>query len=281
MPKAKIFLLVIFSAILFYILLNVFQNLDIGRDWRLTYRPAATEMLHGRSPYNVTIFYAAPWSLIPLLPFALLPYNISNICIFFLGLFTFAYTAHKLGASPPSMIIFLTSAPVIGCLLNGNIEWLPLLGIILPAPVGLIFAVTKPQVGIGIVVYWFIHIYRTKGLLSVVKTFTPVTLLTLVSFWMYGFWILGFQRTLEQSAVSSYAYNVSVWPYGIFAGLWLLYKSIQKEKPRTAMAASPFLSPYALQYTWVAVLTGVIHAPLELLAVSIGLWIPVALRFIR
>jgi len=280
MSKAKIFLLAVFSVILFYILLNIFQNLDIGRDWRITYRPAVLEMVHGRSPYNIKVFYAAPWSLVPLIPFALLPYEIGNVCIFLLGLFAFAYTAHKLGATPASMVIFLLSAAVVGCLLNGNIEWMPLLGMILPAPIGLIFAVTKPQVGIGIAIYWFIRIYRTKGLWAVVKTFSPVILITLLSFWIYGFWILGFQRTLEQSAVSAYAYNASVWPHGIFVGLWLLYKSIQKENPRAAMAASPFLSPYALQYTWVAVLTGVIHAPLELLAVSVGLWIPVVLRFI-
>lgn len=281
MNKAKIILLLILAALLFYVLVNIFGDLPIGRDWRITYRPAALEMAHGRSPYNISVFYAAPWSLIPLIPFALLPYNISNVCIFLLGLSAFAYTAYKLGATPAGMVIFLLSAAVVGCLLNGNIEWMPLLGLILPAPIGLIFAVTKPQVGIGIAIYWFIQIYRDKGFWAVVKTFTPVTLITLLSFWMYGFWIFGFQKTLQQSAESSFAYNLSVWPHGIFVGLWLLYKSIQNNKPRTAMAASPFLSPYALQYTWVSVLIGVIHAPLELLVVSIGLWIPVALRFIQ
>jgi hypothetical protein len=62
-------------------------------------------------------------------------------------------------------------------------------------------------------------------------------------------------------------------------GVWLLYKSIKDNKPEMAMASSPLLSPYALQYTWVAVLAGLVNAPLELLIVSIALWIPVALRF--
>ena len=48
----------------------------------------------------------------------------------------------------------------------------------LPTPIGLIFAVTKPQVGIGIAIYWFIHIFKTKGFWAVAKTFAPVTKLT-------------------------------------------------------------------------------------------------------
>jgi hypothetical protein len=280
MYKVKLLLLLLLTPVLFYILLNVFQDLPIGKDWELVYRPAALELAHGRSPYNV-VFYAAPWSVIPLIPFALLPFEIGNVCIFLLGLFAFAYVAHKLGATLTTMTIFLLSASVVGCLLNGNIEWMPLLGFVLPAPIGLIFAVIKPQVGIGIAIYWFVHIFRTKGLLAVIKTFAPVTIATLLSFWLCGFWILGFQKTLEQSASSPLQYNSSIWPQGIFVGAWLLYKSIKDNKPEMAMASSPLLSPYALQYTWVAVLAGLIQAPMELLVVSIALWIPVALRFIN
>lgn len=47
------------------------------------------------------------------------------------------------------------------------------------------------------------------------------------------------------------------------------------------MASSPFLSPYALQFSWVTILTGLIQFPLELLIVSIALWIPVVLRIIN
>jgi hypothetical protein len=279
MTKIKIVLLVVLIFILFYVLVNVFQHLPVGWDWYHTYRPAALEMAHGRSPYNVSVFYAAPWSLIPLIPFALLPYEIGIAGVFLLGFLAFAYIPYKLGASRISTIIFLLSASVMGCLHDGNIEWMPLLGFVLPAPIGLIFAVIKPQVGIGIIIYWFVRIFRTKGFWGIAKAFTPIAILTLLSFWMYGFWILGFQRTLEQSANSSFAYNTSIWPQGIFIGIWLLYKAIQKDEAKMAMAASPFLSPYVLQFTWVAILAGLIQSPLELMVVSAALWIPVALRF--
>ena len=281
MTKTKILALSILTFALFYILIALFPYLPIGMDWQQTYRPAALALAHGKSPFSVEIFYAAPWSLIPLIPFALLPYDVGNAGIFLLGLFIFAYVAYKLGANFKSMSIFLLSASVMGCLIYGNIEWMPLIGFILPAPIGLIFAIIKPQVGIGIAIYWFFNILKTKGIWSVVKAFAPVTILTLISFWMYGFWPLRFQQTLELNAKSSVSYNTSLWPQGIFIGIWLLYKAIRNEKPRMAMASSPFLSPYALQFTWVAVLAGLIQEPLELLLISIGLWIPVIIRVIH
>lgn len=279
-PKPKTLIVLILGAAVLYGFVRIFPSLQIGMDWEQTYRPAALAMAHGKSPYSVEIFYAAPWSVIPLIPFALLPPNLGNIGVFLLGLSAFAYVAYKLGAGPGSMSIFLLSASVVGCLIYGNIEWMPLLGFVMPAPIGLIFAVIKPQVGIGLIIYWFVHILRTKGIWEVVKTFAPVTLVTLLSFWMYGFWPLLFQKTLVQSETSHVVYNTSLWPQGIFIGLWLLYKAIQKQKPGTALASSPFLSPYALQFTWVAVLPGLISAPLELLLVSVGLWIPVVIRII-
>lgn len=276
----KTLLVIVLGAVALFGLAKIFPRLEIGMDWEQTYRPAALAMARGESPYSVSIFYAAPWSVIPLIPFALLPKNIGNLTIFLLGLFAFAYISYKLGAGPGSTTIFLLSASVVGCLIFGNIEWMPLLGLILPAPIGLIFAVIKPQVGIGIVIYWFVHTLRSKGIWETFKVFLPVTIVTLISFWMFGFWPMLFLKTLEQSENSVLDYNTSLWPQGAFIGLWLLYKAFKKEEPETAFAASPFLSPYALQFTWVSVLAGLIKKPREMLLVSLGLWIPVILRIL-
>lgn len=278
---AKIILLIILFSLLVIFSIKLVPDLLLGYDWIHTYRPAALAMARGESPYSVEIFYAAPWALLPLIPFAFLPEQIGVICIFITGLFAFSFVAYKLGAKPVSMIIFLLSASVIGCLLWGNIEWMPLLAIVFPAPIGLILATIKPQVGIGIVIYWFFNILKTKGIKEVVKTFMPVTILTLLSFWLYGLWPLRFQETLKLSSSSQLNYNSSIWPQGAFIGIWLLYKASKNNQSRIAMAASPFLSPYTLQYTWAAVLVGAIQSPMELLAISIGLWIPVAFRFIN
>ena len=135
--QPKILLVLVLGTAALYGFFRIFPSLQIGMDWELTYRPAALAMARGESPYSVSIFYAAPWSLIPLIPLALLPPDLGNIGVFLLGLSAFAYVAYKLGAGPGSMSIFLLSASVVGCLIYGNIEWMPLLGFVLPAPRGL------------------------------------------------------------------------------------------------------------------------------------------------
>ncbi|MFN8462081.1 MAG: hypothetical protein U0X93_09975 [Anaerolineales bacterium] len=68
-----------------------------------------------------------------------------------------------------------------------------LLGFVLPPQVGLILLAIKPQVGIGLGLYWFITIWKYKGLKEVAMAFAPVTILLLVSFVIYnhGFCVFG------------------------------------------------------------------------------------------
>jgi len=250
--------------------------LPIGLDWLNTYMPAALAVWHGQSPYGDSIFYAAPWAVIPLIPFALMPYEIGRWCVFILGLLAFAYTAFKLGAKPIPMVIFLTSAAVIGNLNNGNIEWMPLLGFVLPPWLGLIFVMIKPQVGIGIAIYWLFEAWRKEGIKQVIKTFSPVIGLFLISFWLYGLWPLRFRTTLSASVD-----NMSLWPNGIFIGLVLLVYAIRKNEKRAAMASGPFLAPYVLQFTWAAPMLALLQEPWLLFAAWLGLWVPILMRIMN
>src|SRR5689334_10080049 len=89
------------------------QVLPEGIDWHYSFRPASLSLLAAKSPFDVEGFYGAPWGLIPLLPFAILPENIGRAALFVLGLGTFAYTAYRLGAKPLTMAAFLLSPPVL------------------------------------------------------------------------------------------------------------------------------------------------------------------------
>jgi hypothetical protein len=249
--------------------------LPVGLDWQNTYRPAALAMLRGESPFSVEIYYAAPWALIPLMPFALLPYAIGRFFVFLLGLGAFAFTAHRLGAGKWTMMIFMLSASVVGCLNNGNIEWMPLLGSVLPPQFGLILLAVKPQVGIGLGLYWLVMIWREKGFLEVVKVFAPVTVLLLLSFVVYGFWPLRFDQTLAWSVD-----NTTLGLQGMFIGGVGLVWAIRNRSEKAALASGPFFSPYVLQFTWSAALVPLLDKPAELLAAVVLLWVPVVVRVI-
>ncbi|GAP06394.1 hypothetical protein ATHL_01248 [Anaerolinea thermolimosa] len=271
-------ILLILSGCLLAILLVVLGSLYLpdGIDWHYTYRPAALAFLSGKSPYSVDIFFSAPWSLLPLIPLAVLPENIGRAILFLLGLGLFTFTARRLGATPLSCVAFLLSPPVLHCLLNSNIEWMPLLGFVLPPQIGLFFLSIKPQIGIGVGIFWLVEAWRNGGFKEVVRVFWPISLALLVSWIVFGFWPLRFFDTLSLTRT----YNASLWPISIPVGLTLLASSVRKRNIRYAMAASPCLSPYVLLHAWVGALAAIISLPIETIVAVFGLWILVLLRAI-
>jgi hypothetical protein len=258
--------------------------LPIALDWLNTYAPAALAVWHGKSPYTVPIYFAAPWATLPLIPFALMPYEIGRIGIFILGLCTFAYIAYRMGAKPIIMAAFLLSYPVLADLYNGNIEWMPMLGFILPPQIGLIFVLIKPQIGIGITIYWFIEGWRTGGVKQIFKTFAPVTMVFLLSCALYGFWPLHFSATLELAdkteLFQGFDYNFSLWPYGSVIGLLLLYGAFTKRDVRGAIASSPFLSPYTLIATYGASIIALSNRPVYFFLAWLATWVPVLVKIL-
>lgn len=113
--------------------------LPAGVDWHLTFRPAAREILNGHSPYNVSGFFNPPWTLLPILPLALLPESLGRAFFLLMNLFIFIFVAYRLGASAITMMFFLISPPVLHSLLNANINVLVLLGFVFPSPRSLCF----------------------------------------------------------------------------------------------------------------------------------------------
>ncbi len=241
-------------------------------DWRTAFRPAARELISGRSPYNVEGFFNAPWALLPLVPLALLPESIGRAVLVVVSLVTFAYTAHRMGARPLASLFFLLSPPVLHGLLNGNIDWLATLGFILPPQVGLFFIATKPQIGVAVGVYWLAEAWRVKGWREVLRVFGPVTVTMLLSFVLFGPWPLRFEREL------SLWWNASLWPASIPVGLALLVTAIRKRRIEYAIGASPCLSPYILLHSWVGALLAVVASVPETIAAVVGLWILVGIR---
>lgn len=241
-------------------------------DWQTAYRPAALELVSGRSPFGVDGYFNAPWALLPLIPFALLPENIGRAFTTALGLLAYGYVAKKLGAKPWAVLLLLLSPPVLHSLLNGSIDWMAVSGFIMPPQIGLFFISVKPQVGLAVAVFWLVEAWREGRVKEVVRVFGPFILVLLASFAVFGLWPTRFQREI------GLWWNASLWPASIPVGLALLTAAIRKRDVRYSMGASPCLSPYVLLHSWVGALLAVADS-FPYLAVSVlGLWVTIALR---
>jgi hypothetical protein len=192
--------------------------------------------------------------------------------LLFCGLTSYAFVAHRLNAKPIAIVFLLLSPLVMHVLLNGNMDWLAILGFILPPQLGLFFISMKPQIGIAVGPFWLIETWRQGGWRLVVKTFTPFAITLFLSFIVFGFW-----PNYSFSVIGVW-YNASLWPMSIPVGLALFVASIRKQKIEYAMAASPCLSPYLLFYSWGGALLSIISSIPETVAAVIGLWILVAIR---
>ncbi len=264
------------SVVLLLIASLVSVYLPFGVDWHEAFRPASLALIYGESPYTVEKYYAPPWGLLPLLPLAVLPENIGRGILFALTLVSFAFVAHRLGAQLPAIVVFLLSPLVLHELLNANIDWLVLLGFVMPPQVGLLFVLIKPQVGVGLAVFWLINAWKNGGYKQVFRISWPLFITSFISIALFGVW------PLRLLSITSYSqdFNASFWPSSIPIGLALIVAAFRKSEPRYAIASSPCFSPHVLFHSYVGVLVVLLPATAEAIAAVIGLWILVFIRLI-
>jgi hypothetical protein len=238
-------------------------------DWVRTYRPAARELLALRSPYNIKSFFYPAWILIPMLPIALLPDVVGNGVLFAVELAAILYVAIRMRAKPLSLIALLVSFPVLFLLLFGQMDWIVLLGFTLPAPLGLIFILAKPQVAVGYAVFMLVESWRDGGRFKkVLINFLPAVAFYLLSFLIWGFWFLG-----ADPNVLVHKCNFSAGAIGIPIGLVLTYLSLKHRKMEFSLLAGVFFSPYVCVHSWTVPLFALLGYPVELVIASIGSWI--------
>jgi len=245
-----------------------------GIDWNTAFRPAVLELLSGRSPYNIEGFFNPPWALLPLIPFALLPENIGRVLLIFTALAACIYIGYRMGGNKWSVLAVLLSPPLIHGILNSNVDWLALLGVVMPPQIGLFFVSIKPQIGIAVILFWLVECWRKGGITEIVRVYLPFSLVSVLSLILFGLWPL-------RSFVEIHLWwNASLWPISLPVGLVLLVTAVRKQDLRFAMGASPCFSPYILFHSWIVVLYALIRSTPETIAAVIGLWLVVIIRFL-
>ena len=274
-------LLVILVALVLVVVAMVVY-LPPGVDWQYSFRPAVFDLLAGRSPYHLErgiqgswgqyTFLNAPWALVPLIPLAILPVQLGRALLVIITILSFAYVAHRLGGKLLTIGLLLVSPPVMHGILTGNIDWLAVLGFILPPQIGMFFIAIKPQVGIGVAIFWVVEAWRKGGWREVLHICWPITIALVASILIFGPWPLRF------GVQAGVWWNASLWPMSIPVGLGLLAAALHKRKISYAMAASPCLSPYLMMHSWVVALLAVVDSLPVTAAAVVGFWILIVIR---
>ncbi len=206
-------------------------------DWKGCLRPATIRLFSGETLYQGCGFNP-PWTYILLGPIALLPPALGAVVMFVLSYMIYTFVLLRMGAKPLMIVAFLICPfPLINAL-NGNIDFLPLLGFILPPWLGLFFLSIKPQIGAGLALFYIFEAWHKGKWNAVIKLITPITVAFLLSFAIFGFY------PLKLINMPSDPYNSSLFPSGLLIGLPLLVYALKTRQKLLSIAATPLLAPY-------------------------------------
>lgn len=179
----------------------------------------------GQNPYSIPGFFSPLHVLIYFIPLSFLPEPIVYHLNATLTIFILLISLGKRWA------LALLSPSLWAVAWFGNVDWLPVLALIVPATWIAPLALAKPQIG------WL------EALLS--RRVLPLL-------FMAGIFIVSFALGMNWSTVQGSSWNISLWPWGIPIGLFLARVAILKRQPDLALAATPFLSPYLSPLSYIA-----------------------------
>lgn len=258
-----------------FLLVAVFTAGLPTADFYDNFYAAARNALIGHSPYDAVGYICAPWGIIPLIPFAVLPPMVAHGLYFATCLFILAFIAWRLGASPLTIAAFILSPTAIGALLVGNLDAVVVSGMLFPPILGILVLMIKPQIGTGVALYYLINYARDRRWLDGLKSFLPSAAGYAFALALFPIWFI------RASNNPSNIWNRSLFPYSIPVGLFLLWLALRNRNPYFALASTAFFAPYLSFYTYIIVQIGLLHKDVEKyvrrdilhIALSVFLWI--------
>jgi hypothetical protein len=131
-------------------------------------------------------------------------------------------------------------------------------GFVLPAPIGMLLVLVKPQMGIVFAGYLLLRAYLDAGLRKVFLTLLPTLCAVVLSKLLYWNWMQAWW--VNRMALQHAQWNVSIWPWGLLAGVPLLAWVVWKQHRGSAMASAVLVSPYVSWPSWTALLAGVLQS---------------------
>lgn len=208
-----------------------------GFDWHNDIGPAARQWWP--APYNAGLngLPLAPWAALLLSPLGGLPDRAATAITNAITVLVVALVAKRFGGPDWIALPVLLTPSGFWLFRNGQTEWLMLLGLLFFNGLDAVLLILKPQVAVGAIVS---RIRRADKQRRVYLT--PLVVVILISFAVWNEWflkILTFAPVLIKGD-----WNSSVWPWGVVAGLGLLWRAWKTGDDRWGVAASPFLSPY-------------------------------------
>lgn len=201
-----------------------------GHDWRDSFAPAGRRWW---DPYQVP-FHNPPWVALLLWPIALLPLRAGFIVNGLLAIAVTVWLILREGGSWLAILVTLLSPPFIGTQLVGNIEWIPILGILIGGAWSVPFLMAKPQTA-GLVAILFFKRARFNW-----RFWLPMVGVLAASLLIWGWWPAKIPPLPQDSGT----WNLSVFPWGVPLGILCAWLAWKRDALHWVLLAGILLTPY-------------------------------------
>ncbi len=222
------------------------------------------------NPYQFGGFVHIPWVVVLLAPFSLLPLELATLlqsCLLF-GLITLVI--FKFGGDMRAVVLTLTSFVAMDAIIEMNVDWGVIIGLLVPVQYSLPFLLIKPQLALG---YYF-GVPPRRWLPTILVGAVVVAL----SFLIWGFWFQKIAAAVPTVSIER-SFNIAPlhllpWPVSIAIGVVLAYLAYKRQDPAIGIIAWFFFTPYIAFYA-LLLLFGIIAVRLQKLALIIHIctWI--------
>lgn len=237
------------AGVLLYLALVVYAEVGRGHigDWNYHLRGSISEAAFNGDvhKYDYPRFSYPPWIIPILAPLATIPNPWGTALNLWLGAVIIGAVTIKLGKQPWKAGLVFASPAFVMMLYYGGVDWLPLSGLLLPPAWGLLAMSVKPQVGITAALTWFQRAPTWRERFKIVLPTAVVALLSLVLWPDWPTWLFA-ARELRH-----YAFNNSVWPWGLIPAAVFAVYAWRKKSQAAALAIIPLASPYMSANAWV------------------------------
>lgn len=229
-------------AVLFGQLTGVF----LWADQRNTFTQAVH---HIADPYTSLVWPYVPWTVLPLVPFGLIPAGLSVLVQMVLYFVLLAAVIYRFEGGRGALLIVLTSAIALDTALEINLEWIVALGLLVPREWSGPLLLVKPQAALG---YWLGFEWREwlrGGLIVLV-----VVVLALI---LWPGWVEAMIADIQANTLGDWGSRINIafsnlmprpvsWAIGIgLAGLALYRRDVV-----IGVFAWQFFVPYSTLYGW-------------------------------
>lgn len=207
-------------------------------DWEIL-REAAIALLSGQNPYLVgsgeLLFFNPPWALIAVIPFVTLPLITGLLINAVISVIVLLFVARHLKLSLWEFFFIAISPMMLQSMIFGNIEWMPMLGLLFPAPLAMLFFVTKPQAALGWIILFLVRGWKIGRWKRVTVILVPTILVTAVSLTLWG---------LPPIPGTENPGQYSFFPISLLLGIPALIWALKNDDERIAGFVGPFMAPY-------------------------------------